>query len=236
MTAQWTTDDLVAFVQREFNSLSDPIKAGPMAAYMKTEMPFYGIQKPERLPVYRQMKALFPPNNPRQYCAGVLALWKLPHREEKYAALEYAKQHRQFITFKSFPLYETLIREGLWWDLVDDIATCLVNTAYLLDRHHIRPVIDAWIDDPCLWIRRTAILAHHRHKKETDWKQLFEHVLRRSLEKEFFIRKAIGWALRDYSYSEPLRVMSFITKHKERLSSLSYRLACRALIRNDYMN
>ena len=101
-------------LQESFAALADQEKAVGIAAYMKTEMPFYGIQKPERLPIYRQMVKQFPPINRKAYEANVRALWVLPHREEKHAALEYAFMFPDFTDTKSLPLYESLIRAGAW--------------------------------------------------------------------------------------------------------------------------
>jgi 3-methyladenine DNA glycosylase AlkD len=231
----WKTAELIAFVKERFERLADPDKAVPMAAYMKTSMPFYGIQKPDRVPVYREMKKVFPPANQPQYEEAIFALWNLPHRENKYLAIEFARQHKAFVNATSFPIYERLIREGAWWDLVDDVAVSIVTDCYLAERAQICPIIDTWIDDKDLWIRRTAILAHNHHEKDTDAKQLFAHVLRRSDEQEFFIRKAIGWALREYSYAEPENVMSFLASNKAKLSPLSYREAAKGLIRGGHL-
>jgi 3-methyladenine DNA glycosylase AlkD len=218
----WTDRDLIDFIQERFKAVADPEKAGPMAAYMKTEMPFYGIQKPERIPIYKEMKANFRPTSRSQYEKGVRALWKLRHREEKYAAIEYAKQHPEFVRAASLPLYRDLVIEGAWWDLVDDIAINLVGHAYLADRDTMRDTIEEWIDDDDMWIRRTAIICHNHHRKETDSRQLFAHCLRRAHEKEFFIRKAIGWALREYSYANPDAVRDFLVKNRSKLSTLSF--------------
>src|SRR5258708_36525038 len=92
---------LVEFVQGEFRQLADPEKAGPMAKYMKTGMPFYGIQKPERLIIYKLIKKRFPPESIKQYEECTRALWALPHREEKYTAVEYASMFRSFVTYES---------------------------------------------------------------------------------------------------------------------------------------
>src|SRR5271170_5771190 len=163
-----TSQTLVDFVQSEFRRLADADKAGPMAQYMRTTMPFYGIQKPERLPVYRQLKKKFPPETLKQYEQNILALWKLSHREEKYTAVEYAAMFRDFVNYSSLPLYERLIREGAWWDLVDPLATDLVGEAQLKDRLKVRPIMDLWIADDDMWIRRAAVLSQNHHKKDTD--------------------------------------------------------------------
>src|SRR5262249_45270711 len=136
---------------------------------------------------------------------------------------------------QSFPLYERLIREGAWWDLVDDLATSLVSDIYLVERSKVAAIIDRWIDDENMWIRRTALLSHNHHKDRTNAKQLFAHVLKRCSEEEFFIRKAIGWALREYSYSNPDGVKEFLLRNKSKLSSLSFREATKGLIRNGHV-
>jgi 3-methyladenine DNA glycosylase AlkD len=227
--------DLVRFVQRSFSQLADPAKAGPMAAYMKTEMPFYGVQQPQRIAIYREMKKHFTPADRTQYEDAILALWKLPHREERYAALEYACHFTAFITIDSVPLYEQLIREGAWWDLVDVVATALAGSVLLSYRRDFKPTVEKWIDDEDLWIRRTALLCHNRHKKHTDRNQLFDHCLRRADEKEFFIRKAIGWALREYSYAEPELVRKFLFTNQQKLSTLSFKEGAKQLVRTGMM-
>lgn len=230
-----SAQSVVDFVRGEFEALADPDKAGPMAAYLKTDMPFYGIQKPDREPVHRELKKRFIPANRRDYEAVVRALWELPHREEKYAAIEFAIMHEPFITSASLPLYQRLVREGAWWDLVDGVAVVLVGGLLLRERAKVKPIIEEWIEDSDMWIRRTALLAHNKHRKNTDYRQLFDHCLRRAPEKEFFIRKAIGWALREYSYAEPKRVRDFLTKHRSVLSSLSYKEGAKQLVRSAQM-
>ena len=122
-------DDLVEFVKRELTMRANPSAAGPMARYMKTDMPFYGIKCPQREPVIREMVRRFPPGDESDVERAVLALWALPHREEKYAALAYAASAPKGIGL--LPLYERLIREGGWWDLVDEVAIKLVGKVLL---------------------------------------------------------------------------------------------------------
>ena len=217
-----TTRELVSFVQRSLARVADPVKAAAMAAYMKTDMPFYGVQKPERAPIARDAVRGYPPGDEGEYRERVLALWSLPHREEKYIALDYADQKR-FVTPAALPLYERLIREGAWWDFVDFIASHLVGGALLRHRAAVQPVLDAWIEDRDLWIRRAAILAQLRHKGATDAERLFRYCRMQAHETEFFIRKAIGWALREYSKWNPEAVKAFLTEHRRELSGLSLR-------------
>lgn len=229
--AQFSPGALVLYVQQELRRRADPAKALEMAAYMKTDMPFYGVQKPDRVAMHRFMRTQFCPPSQQDYEDGVLALWRLPHREEKYAAIEFASQNRKYIASASLPLYERLIREGAWWDFVDPVATMLVGGVLLRQRADVGRVMDQWIRDPDLWIRRAALLAHLKHKTQTDERQLFDHCLRLAGEKEFFIRKAIGWALREHSKTAPDAVRAFLTEHRARLSPLSYREGAKHLLR-----
>jgi len=235
MPARLMKEELVELVQRSLGALANPVKAKSMAAYARTTMPFYGIQKPDRVPLHREMKQRFRPRSRAEYEECVLALWTLPHREEKYTALEFALQHRRCIVLDSLPLYERLIREGAWWDFVDFVAPRLVGALLLEHRHVVRPVMDVWIDDDDLWIRRSAIISQLKHRDATDEAQLFGFCLRRSHEREFFIRKAIGWALREYSKSAPDAVARFLTGHSDRLSGLSYREGAKRLVRAGVM-
>lgn len=186
------TQQLSRSIQGQFKKLSDPQVAVSMAAYMKTDMPFYGVKKPLRFPVYREIKKRFAPHTRREYEVAVRALWGLPHREEKYAGIEYARSFPEFISYKSVPLYKRIIREGAWWDFVDDVSIHLSGRVLLDDRANMRPTIEDWISHSDMWIRRAALLSQIKHKAQTDPQQLFDHCLLRADEKEFFIRKAIG--------------------------------------------
>lgn len=218
-----STTKLVRFVSSELKKLADPKKAPAMAAYMKTDSGFYGVQKPDRIPIFKEVKKNFKPSSRAEYEDAVRALWNLPYREEKYIGLEYATQFVMLATPETMPLFEEIIRDGAWWDYVDVVASHLVGKVYLTSRDKIAPVMDAWIEDDDFWIRRTAILSQLKHKKETDEKRLFKYCKARAHEKEFFIRKAIGWALREYSYTEPDVVAKFLLDNRAELSPLSFR-------------
>jgi 3-methyladenine DNA glycosylase AlkD len=222
-------DELVEYVQSELTAMADPDKAPQMAAYLKTEMPFYGVQTPARRKLGRELKKRFPPHTADEYRAMVETLWALPHREEKYLAIGVAGAHRQFITFEQLDLYERLITEGAWWDLVDGVASSLVGRVLLLERPRTRRVLDGWIDCEDMWLRRTAIISQLEHKEATDAAMLFDYCSRRSFEKEFFIRKAIGWALRQYARVDPAAVSDYLLANRERLSGLSFREAAKHL-------
>jgi len=223
--------ELNAFVKERLASLADPEKAVRMAAYMKTGMPFYGVQSGPRREIAAEAGRRFPIESRADYEQAVLGLWRLPHREEKYIAVALARRYRQFVGPGSLWLYEKLIREGAWWDFVDEAAVHLVGGALLDDPGAVWPVIDRWIEDPYMWIRRSALLCQNKHKQRTDRERLFRYCLARCAEQEFFIRKAVGWALREYSYSAPGAVRDFLLAHRDKLSPLSFREAARQLQR-----
>jgi 3-methyladenine DNA glycosylase AlkD len=176
------------------------------------------------------MRRRFPISSRAEYLAAVKALWERPHREEKYCAIGLAVDYPEYITIGSVPLYRRMVVEGAWWDFVDDIAIRLVGRVLLEDRSRMHPKLDRWIDDPDMWIRRTAILSQIKHKDRTDQEQLFEYCLSRAHEKEFFIRKAIGWALREYAKTDPDAVREFAVEHRGELSGLSFREATKHIL------
>jgi 3-methyladenine DNA glycosylase AlkD len=227
--AAFSPEQLARFVRDELRKRADPAKAVQMAAYMKTDMPFYGVQKPDREPVLRAMHVHFVPHSFAEYESGIAALWQLPHREEKYAAIEFAMRHRRHIIPEALPLYERLIREGAWWDLVDPVAASLAGCLLLQHRARVEAALDAWIEDDDMWVRRAALLAHLKHKGQTDERRLFAQCLSLAGEKEFFIRKAIGWALREYAKTAPEAVDAFLHAHRDTLSPLSLREASKHL-------
>jgi 3-methyladenine DNA glycosylase AlkD len=163
------------------------------------------------------------------YRTKVLSLWSLPHREEKYLAIGYAGTFRKHVAFPQIDLFERMIVEGAWWDFVDELASRIVGKIVLEEQPLMRPVLERWIDHPDLWLRRSAILCQNRHKANTDEAMLFEFCLRRADEKEFFIRKAIGWALREYARTQPDEVRAFLAEHGHKLSGLSRREAAKHL-------
>ena len=213
----------------ELTKRSDAEKAAGMAAYMKTDMPFYGVQKKGRTEVFRIIKREIPIPDNSTYRAAIEALWAQPHREEKYLAIAIAKSYRDFLTITNLDLYRRLIVEGAWWDFVDEVAIHCVGLVYLNERKETAPTIEAWIDDEVMWLRRTSLISPIKHKAETDYTMLFDHCRRRAHETEFFIRKAIGWTLREYAKTDPDRVRSFLLAHRGEWSGLTFREASKHL-------
>jgi len=221
--AMFSTDELRTFVSSWLAAQADGKKAKEMAAYMKTSQPFFGVPQPARQPIFREMVRKFPPRTNKEYRAAVTSLWGIPQRDGQYSAIWYAEHFKAYHVPGNLPFFKRLVQEGAWWDHVDWLATRVIGRVVLEAREESSIVMRRWIDDDDLWVRRSAIICQVQHKQETDEQMLYEFCLRRAHEKDFFIRKAIGWALRSYAWKEPERVREFIIAHRAKLSPLSVR-------------
>lgn len=223
-------DAIVEHVQTRLEAMADPEKATEMAAYMKTEMFFHGVQSPQRQEILGELKKLHKITDSATHVAAIEALWAGDSREEKYLAIRLARAYPKLITFETYlDLFERMIREGSWWDFTDEIASHLVGKILADHPEQTWPIMDQWLEDECMWIRRTALLAQLRFKENTDVAWLLEACEALMDEKEFFIRKAIGWALRELSRTEPETVREWTDANKPNLSGLSYREARKRL-------
>jgi 3-methyladenine DNA glycosylase AlkD len=162
-----------------------------------------------------------------EWRAAVLELWRgAGFREERYAAIELLgdRRHRECRTPDVMPVYEELITTGAWWDYVDGVAT---HVGRLLRSHpeEVRPVMRAWSADQDMWKRRVSIICQISFKKETDRDLLYANIEPNFADRNFFIRKAIGWALRSYAWTEPEEVARYVAANESRLSGLSRREA-----------
>lgn len=214
----------------ELTALRDEARAVEMMAYLKTEQPMLGVSEPARRPVFKEMTRRYPPKNGSEYRANVCALWEAGRRpggfrEMQYAALWYAEHFEEHHDAAQFPLWRRLVVEGGWWDLVDWLATRLVSPIVRKHRAKSMVVMRRWIEDEDMWVRRAAILCQLGHKDAADEATLFDFCLKRAEEPEVFIRKAIGWALREHGKSRPESVKAFLLEHKDKLSALSVREA-----------
>jgi 3-methyladenine DNA glycosylase AlkD len=223
---------LVRSVRETLEAAGNPHAAERMRAYMKSALPFHGVAKRARRAALEPVFAAHPIEGWDALSESTLALWRsATHREERYAALDLARrrQHRAHWTPRALPLLDELVVSGAWWDLVDEIATKLLRAVLESDGQAVTPVIRRWARGEDLWRRRAAILVQIGRKDATD-RALLEDVIAPSLDsKELFLRKAIGWSLRELSRFDPAWVRTYVREHEARLSGLSRREALRRI-------
>ena len=232
MSAGTADRELVEDVRARLRAAGDPAKAPTMQAYMKSALPYYGVASPEARVIFRDVLAAHPLPDRDSWLATVHALWDdATHREEWYAALAVVR-HRRYAAYRdpdALPLYRHLLTTGAWWDVVDDVATHLVGPLLLEHHAEVEPTVRAWATDDDRWLRRTSVIAQLGAKEGTDL-DLLTHAIEANLDdRDFFLRKAIGWALRQHARTDPDWVRAFVVAHDDRISGLSRREALKHL-------
>lgn len=187
----------------------DPEKAPQMAAYMKNKFPFLGIQKPQRQQLTKEFIKEAKKGKTVDWDT-VSMLWNLPEREFQYLAVDYLIALKDYIKAEDIERIEKLITTKSWWDTVDAIASIIVgqmcrNYPELIESH-----IMEWAVSSNIWLVRTAILFQLKYKENTNINLLSKIIMENSEQKEFFITKAIGWVLREYSKTNKEWVREFI--------------------------
>lgn len=223
--------NLIEAVRRELRARADPARAPGMQAYMKSAMPYLGLDSKTQRAVTKEVFAAHPIESTAAWRATALALWReATHREERYAAIELtgARAYRgeRFQTLESLPMYEEMIVDGAWWDYVDAVAIHRIG-AQLLRRYpkEMKKTLLGWAKDDDIWRRRTAIISQVTFKTDTDLDLLERCILPSIARKELWLRKAIGWALRQYAWTDPKWVQRWVRAHEAELSGLSRREA-----------
>lgn len=202
-----------------------------MQRYMKSEMPFRGVPSPERRALGKRLFAEHPMSDVDTWRATVLSLWRdAEYREERYLAVDLTGQRRYaaWQAPEQLPMYEELIVTGAWWDYVDEIAARRVGPLLQAHRATVDPVMRRWATDADLWRRRTSIICQLKAAEDTDT-ELLTYCIEANLgDRDFFIRKGIGWALRQFARTEPAWVRAFVDAHPT-LSPLSRKEATKHL-------
>ena len=212
----------------------DPDRAAGQQRYMKSEIPFHGVRVPEVRRLARAVIADHPIPDSAVWEETGLRIWRrATHREQRYGAIElaYAPRYRHWLRPGCLAMLEEMIVTGAWWDYVDQLAAKHMGHILASYPDDIRPVLLAWAEDDDIWKRRTSILAQLKFKADTDADLLFSLIEPSLAEQEFFLRKAIGWALREYSKTRPDLVTDYVATNHRRLSPLSRREAMRAIDR-----
>jgi 3-methyladenine DNA glycosylase AlkD len=219
-------------VRAALAKVADRSKAAGMQAYMKSEMPYLGVQATALRKVCREVFAAVELNSAREWEFLVMDLWRNARfREERYVAINLLEDKRAlpFQTMKTLALYEKLIVDGAWWDYVDVIAAHRVGQLLTDFPTPMRRKMLAWSKSKNIWKRRTAILSQLSFKEHTDLKLLYACIEPSLDSTEFFLRKAIGWSLRQYAWTDPKEIRRYVKAQSGRLSGLSQREALKNL-------
>ncbi len=209
-------------IRTAFEKLADRDTARSMSSYMRGQFPFYGIPTPKRKPVYRELLKQEKKNKEIDWvfldmCYGDA------HREFQYLVIDYLRFMQQFITYDDVPKIKRYIQTAPWWDTIDGFDTIVGDIAFVDNR--IPNLMLEWAVDPDFWVRRIAIDHQLCRKDKTDTELLEQIIARNFGSEEFFINKAIGWSLREYSKTDPDWVRDFIDKYKGRMNHLSVKEA-----------
>lgn len=225
----------LAPLEAAFIATADPAKAAPMEAYMKGKFTYFGIKSPDRKALAKTFlkESGYPPNEELE--AIVKDLYSRPEREYHSFAEETVRHlvKKKIAGPEILPLLEYMVVTNSWWDTIDMIAMHSVATIFKRFPELISPHVDRWMASGNFWLQRICILFQNRYKSDTDSELLFRLCDELAEESEFFLRKAIGWALRDYSKTDPMAVFYFVQQHEQRLSPLSKREALRKISPED---
>lgn len=216
--------EVVERLRARLEPLRDDSAAAPMAKYMRDQFAFLGLPMPVRRVEYRAALHDMEPPSEGELRDAVLGLWALPEREYQYCGVELAARWIGRCGPDFIATLRELITTKSWWDTVDTLAAKCVGP--LAAAHAgLSQTLDEWISGDEMWLQRTAILHQLGYKANTDRDRLARYCLLRADEREFFIRKAIGWALREYSKTNGAWVRWFVAEHEGVLSPLSKREA-----------
>ncbi len=226
-------DAFVAQLADAFARAADPSRAVGMAAYMRDQFAFFGVPTTERVALTRSIAAGLDRPTLADLEAIARKCWARDERELQYAAQWMLRRHVTQLPASFLPVVRDLLTTRSWWDTVDELAQNVVGPIVLAHREELEPVMDRWIDDENIWLARTAILHQNRYRTATDPERLFRYCARRAGDREFFLRKAIGWALREYSKTDANAVRAFVADPPVELSGLSRREALKWLDRRE---
>jgi len=216
-------------IEAALRAQADAQQAEPMKAYMLGQFAFLGIRAGPRREALKQVLKGLPK------FTGVVdelltlteALWRLPEREFRYAAIDLLARHHKRLEVSDLPRILALVQTDPWWDTVDGLAGVVgdILLRAKASQPDVQRQMDACLLHPHLWVRRVAMLHQLGWREKTDQHRLFRYALTLAPEKDFFIRKAIGWALRDHARTQPDAVRAFLARHAEQLSGLTRREA-----------
>ena len=232
MGLRWKdVDKLITYLeplQQLFEANANGENALAMKAYMKGRFEFFGIKSPQR----RELQKQFLNENraPIPFDPTVFrALWQADQREFQMFGLDLLRKQAKKVQEADLALIEELIITKSWWDTVDGLASWVCGPYFQKFPELMSPVTDAWAVSENLWLRRTSIIFQLGYKQQTDSEILLHHIEKNLGSKEFFVNKAIGWALREYGKTDPEFVRDYVLRMQSKLNPLSVREALKNL-------
>jgi 3-methyladenine DNA glycosylase AlkD len=214
-------------LQKAYEQKRNNAQAEEMSRYMKNFFPFVGIAAPDRKEIFKQHLATHGLPEYKELFVIAKTCYAQPEREYHYFAIDLAGKFAKKADESFVPLIEFLISENSWWDSVDSVASNCTRDFF---KHNVPlqiPVTRKWMDSGNMWLQRASVLFQLNYKNETNEKLLYKYMLELKHSNEFFIQKAIGWALREYSKTNPKSVKKFLAENK--LAKLSVREASKYL-------
>lgn len=218
--------DMYEKIKEQFEENRDEENAVKMAAYMRNLFPFYGLPTPKRKVIYKD----FLKEEKKKKIVDWYFLDKCyedEYREFQYLVIDYLAAMQKFLTYNDVPHIKKYIKSKQWWDTIDGLDRIVGNIAFVDDR--INDLMLEWSTSEDFWMRRIAI-DHQLHRKDKTNTELLEKILINNFgSSEFFVNKAIGWSLRDYSKTNPQWVRNFVDKHRDEMDKLSVKEASKYL-------
>jgi 3-methyladenine DNA glycosylase AlkD len=216
-------------IEQALTPLANGEKAVGMRAYLKDQFDFLGIAAPVRRAAIKALpKAAFTAD---ELLDLAKKLWKKPQREYRYTAIDLLRQHNRLLQIEHLPQLQQLALNKPWWETIDGLSVVIGN----IIRHareqdcNAQKITDEWLHHDSFWQRRIAMLHQLGWRLDTDSERLFHYADTLASENEFFIRKAIGWALRNYARWNPQAVKRYVKRNEQHLSGLSVREALKHL-------
>jgi 3-methyladenine DNA glycosylase AlkD len=214
-------------VSQQFRRQANAAKAASAKAYLLNQFEFHGLATPERRPLCKAHYKRYPVTDLKELEAIVKECFSLPEREYQYFGVELFSHNRKLWRVSSIQLMEYCLVHKSWWDSVDLICSEWLDPYFKLFPGQTVPVTSRWNQSSDIWLQRSSIMFQRAYKKETDTVLLSKYILHCSGSKEFFLQKAIGWALREYSKTDPGWVKTFVAQHD--LPALSKREALKRM-------
>ncbi len=212
----------------DLRAAANPERAPQMIAYMKDHFPFLGVTSPERKAIQKPFMVTARKADPDEVLDVADQCWDADEREFQYVGSDLLRARAKTFMAADLDRLHRFIVTKSWWDTIDALAAHPVGTL-VMNFPELGAVMDRWIDDDNIWVARVAILHQLRYKQDLNEERLFSYVDKRKGDTEFFIRKALGWALRDYGRVAPEAVRTFVAQHENELSGLTKREALKNL-------